>query len=54
MGIPGRILSKQGEQPLDALRRELQEEIGLELEDVEVFWARSFARPRQVEILFRW
>ena len=51
-GIPGGFMTS-GEQPIDALRRELQEEIGLELDDVEIFWARSFRRPRQVEILFR-
>jgi 8-oxo-dGTP diphosphatase len=51
-GIPGGFMTS-GEQPIDALRRELHEEIGLELDDVEIFWARSFSRPRQVEILFR-
>jgi ADP-ribose pyrophosphatase YjhB (NUDIX family) len=50
-GLPGGFL-KRGEQPLDALRRELEEEIALKIENAEVFWARSFARPRQVEILF--
>ncbi|HEY0727839.1 MAG TPA: NUDIX domain-containing protein, partial [Pyrinomonadaceae bacterium] len=29
------------------------EEIGLEVSHVEIFTARSFKRPRQVEILFR-
>jgi mutator protein MutT len=50
-GIPGGFL-KPGEQPLDALRRELNEEIGLEIDNAEVFWVRSFKRPRQIEILF--
>lgn len=51
-GLPGGFL-EAGEQPIDALRRELREEIELEVSDVEVFAARSFRKPRQVEILFR-
>ena len=49
--LPGGFL-KPDEQPLDGLQRELREEIALELDQVEIFWARSFKRPRQVEIIF--
>jgi mutator protein MutT len=51
-GIPGGFL-EPGEHPEEAMRRELREEIGLEVEQVEIFTSRSFTKPQQVEILFR-
>ncbi len=51
-GIPGGFLSK-GEQPEAGLRRELREEIGIELADVEMLFARALSSPKQIEIYFR-
>ena len=51
-GIPGGFLNR-GEQPEAGLRRELLEEVGLELDSVELFFTRSLHRPRQIEIYFR-
>ena len=51
-GIPGGFM-EQGEQPLEALRRELREEIGVELEAAELIHVRTLRRPQQVEIHFR-
>ena len=50
-GIPGGFMTK-GEQPEAALRRELQEEVTLEITDVEFLFARTLPRPKQVEIYF--
>jgi ADP-ribose pyrophosphatase YjhB (NUDIX family) len=51
-GIPGGFLSK-GEQPEAALRREMREEIGIELDQVEIMFARTLPLPRQIELYFR-
>src|SRR5512132_2938763 len=50
-GTPGGFLGK-GEQPDVALRRELLEEVALEVTDVKFLFARTLPRPRQVEIYF--
>lgn len=50
-GVPGGFLNT-GEQPDYALRRELREEVALEVDDVEFLFARTLSRPRQVEIYF--
>lgn len=49
-GIPGGFLN-QGEQPETAIRRELREEAGIELENLKMIRVRTL--NRHIEILFR-
>lgn len=50
-GIPGGFIHPR-EQPEDALRRELREEIGLEIAAVRLAGIRTLQKYRQVEIIF--
>jgi 8-oxo-dGTP diphosphatase len=51
-GVPGGFVGKE-EQPEAAIRRELLEETGLELEQVNFAFARTLKRVNHVEIIFR-
>ena len=51
-GIPGGFLTG-GEQPEEAVRREVREETGLELGGVELAFVRALGGVHQVEIIFR-
>lgn len=51
-GLPGGFI-EAGEQPDEGVRRELREEVGLELAGVELVTTRTFKKPRQIEIVFR-
>ncbi|HLM56844.1 MAG TPA: NUDIX hydrolase [Pyrinomonadaceae bacterium] len=51
-GIPGGFIGK-GEQPDEAVRREVREETRLELEEVELAFVRTLRHAQQVECIFR-
>ena len=51
-GMPGGFMER-GEQAEETLRRELREEIGLEVENLNLFTTRAFKTAKQVEIVFR-
>lgn len=50
-GIPGGFLEK-GEQPEEAIRRELREEVRLEVDDLRLAFARTVRHVRRLEIIF--
>ncbi len=51
-GIPGGFI-QSGEQPEAAIRRELHEEIGLEVCRLELAFVRALERYNQIELIFR-
>jgi 8-oxo-dGTP diphosphatase len=50
-GIPGGFI-ESGEQPEAAVRRELREEVGLELESAQIVFVRTLQSIQQIEFLF--
>jgi len=52
LGIPGGFISK-GEQPEEAIRRELREEADLEVEGLKLAFVRTHKHVNQVEVVFR-
>lgn len=51
-GVPGGFINPE-EQPEDAIRRELREEIGLEVAHLEIAFINTLQQYNQVEIIFR-
>jgi ADP-ribose pyrophosphatase YjhB (NUDIX family) len=51
-GVPGGFVAR-GEQPAEALRRELREEADIELDNLQLLFARTLGKVKQVEIYYR-
>lgn len=50
-GIPGGFMHP-GEQPEEAIRRELLEEVGLKVDELRIAFVRALKRYKQVELIF--
>lgn len=51
-GVPGGFIGN-GEAPEEALRRELREEVSIEIDDVRLLFVRTLGFIKQVEIYYR-
>jgi len=51
-GVPGGFVAR-GEQPAEALRREMREEADIELDNLQLLFARTLGKVKQVEIYYR-
>lgn len=51
-GVPGGFVGK-GEHPEAALRRELREEVSIELDDIRFIFTRNLGTLKQIEIYYR-
>jgi len=51
-GLPGGFIAP-GEQPEATIRRELREEVGLELAEVDLAFVRTLTTVNQIEIFYR-
>jgi ADP-ribose pyrophosphatase YjhB (NUDIX family) len=51
-GVPGGFVAK-GEQPDDALRREMREEANLEIDNIKLLFVRTLANLKRVEVYYQ-